>query len=258
MSVSHCHGHSTGERTPGLLARSFPGSTTSGSWSQGGAWHTLILWLFFLSLWLCCYCCCLAHFAVGWRLRATHWTLESRCWCRLLGNCRFSGGKLICPRESRKDLSEEQEEWVFRVLIWVVAGQVFWWPHDLPDVADMGKQRVVLLGEAVSRHCIEASFSGSSAQPADSLWFLSHESLIVYFIMNHSCHTSTTIEATFLSPPNSHSQTPAHRFWDLSALVGWGLSSYIILEVIFQGIPAAPEPVPALSSHWHGSFREFA
>ncbi len=63
---------------------------------------------------------------------------------------------------------------------------MFWWPHDLPDVADMGKQRVVLLGEAVSRHCIEASFSGSSAQPADSLWFLSHESLIVYFIMNQA------------------------------------------------------------------------
>ena len=28
--------------------------------------------------------------------------------------------------------------------------EVFWWPHDLPDMNDMGKQRVVLLGEAVS------------------------------------------------------------------------------------------------------------
>lgn len=40
-----------------------------------------------------------------------------------------------------------------------VVFQVFWWPHDLPDMNDMGKQRVVLLGEAV---CPPMSSLGAS------------------------------------------------------------------------------------------------
>lgn len=86
------------------------------------------------------------------------------------------------------------------MLVSVVAGQVFWWPHDLPDGADMGKQRVVLLGEAVSRHCIEVSCPRSLAQPADSLLFLI------------TCST-TIVETTFLfnsmsRPTHIHKHQP--------------------------------------------------
>lgn len=87
---------------------------------------------------------------------------------------------------------------------------MFWWPHDLPDGADMGKQRVVLLGEAVSRHCIEVSCPRSLAQPADSLWVLIPRSTTI---------VETTFSFQFSESANSHSQTPTHRFRDLSAPV---------------------------------------
>ena len=47
------------------------------------------------------------------------------------------------PHTEPSNLGADADSWA------TVVFQVFWWPHDLPDGADMGKQRVVLLGEAV-------------------------------------------------------------------------------------------------------------
>ena len=51
--------------------------------------------------------------------------------------------------------------------------QVFWWPHDLPDMNDMGKQRVVLLGEAVSWHPVRSLVAATWARWGIQIGWLS-------------------------------------------------------------------------------------